>query len=55
MGVLASEELNVGTYNYSWDTPNLTSGVYFYKLQAGDPSTSSEQRFVETKKMVLLR
>jgi hypothetical protein len=40
----------------------LSSGIYFYQLKvypanggAGDPSTSSEQSFVETKKMVLLR
>ena len=47
VGVLASEELTAGTYNYSWDAAGLTSGIYFYKLQAGN--------FIETKKMVLLR
>jgi hypothetical protein len=40
----------------------LSSGIYFYQLKvypandgAGNPSTSSGQSFVETKKMVLLR
>ncbi len=33
----------------------LPSGVYFYQLRAGDPSTGSGQVFVQTKKMILLR
>ncbi len=47
VGVLASEELSAGTYNYKWDASNLTSGIYFYILQAGD--------FIQTKKMILLK
>lgn len=45
--VLVSEELNAGTYNYNWDATSQTSGIYFYKLQAGN--------VVETKKMVLMK
>jgi hypothetical protein len=45
--VLVSQELSSGTYNYDWNASNLTSGVYFYRLQAAD--------FVETKKMMLLK
>jgi hypothetical protein len=47
VNVLVFEELNVGSYNYDWNASNLTSGVYFYQLKAGD--------FVETKKMILLK
>jgi len=33
----------------------LSSGVYFYQLKAGYPSTSSGQSFIQTKKMILLK
>ena len=42
--VLVSQELNSGQYNYTWNGLTLTSGVYFYRLKAGN--------FVETRKMM---
>ena len=34
---------------------NLSSGIYFYTLRAGNPSTSSGQGFMQTKKMIYLK
>ncbi len=36
-----------GEYEFEFNAANLTSGVYFYKLQAGS--------FVKTKKMILMK
>jgi photosystem II stability/assembly factor-like uncharacterized protein len=44
---LVNENLNAGVYEYSWSGAELSSGIYFYKLQAGD--------FVETRRMVLIK
>lgn len=44
---LVNEKLNAGSYTVNWDGSGYPSGVYFYKLIAGD--------FTDTKKMLLVR
>ena len=44
---LVSGEMEAGYHKVTWDASNLSSGIYFYRLQAGD--------FVHTRKMVLLK
>ena len=44
---LISKELSAGKYNVKWNAENISSGVYFYRIQAGS--------FIETKKLILLR
>jgi len=50
---LVNKQLSAGLYNYDWDATSYPSGIYFYRLQAGDPSTSLS--VTETKKMVLIK
>jgi hypothetical protein len=47
ISILVSKRLFAGKYQYEWDASDFTSGVYLYKLQAGD--------YVEVKKMVLMK
>ena len=44
---LVDQHLPPGHYKTTWDAANVASGVYLYRIQAGD--------FVETKKLILLR
>lgn len=45
--LLQNEQKTAGTHELTFDARNLPSGVYLYKLQAG--------QYAETKKMILLR
>lgn len=44
---LIKEQLNAGIYQIDWEAPNYSSGVYFYRIEAGD--------FVDVKKMVIIK
>jgi hypothetical protein len=44
-----------GSYSAEFNGANLSSGVYFYRLTAGDPSAGSGQVFTETRKMILIK
>ena len=44
---LVNEEKAAGSYDLKFDASNLTSGVYFYTIQAGG--------FTQTKKMILMK
>jgi N-acetylneuraminic acid mutarotase len=47
VSTLVSEKLNTGSYTYSWDASSLASGVYMYRIEAGE--------FQQVKKMILLK
>ena len=44
---LIEEQKPAGNYTVEWNASDFASGIYFYRLQAGD--------FVQTRKMVLLK
>lgn len=47
VSTLANEKLTTGVYTAAWDASNFPSGVYFYKITAGD--------FNQTIKMMLVK
>ena len=71
VAVLVNESKTPGSYAVTFNASGLASGVYLYRIsvvplarrdfvptgdgQAGNPSASSGQGFVQTKKLVLVR
>jgi len=47
ISTLVSERKPAGEYTVSWDAENVPSGVYFYRLTAGE--------FTQTKKMMVIK
>ncbi len=47
VAVIVNQELNPGVHVADWDASTYSSGVYFYRLEAGN--------IVETKKMILIK
>jgi photosystem II stability/assembly factor-like uncharacterized protein len=47
VATIVSQELPAGTYSRQWNASKMSSGVYFYRLQAGS--------FTQTKRLVLLK
>ena len=47
VAVLLNKKQGAGNYSIEWDGEKYASGVYYYKLTAGD--------YVETKKMMLVK
>ena len=47
IATLVNEDINIGNFEVDFDARELASGLYYYRISAGD--------FTETKKMILLK
>jgi hypothetical protein len=52
--ILVSQNLNAGSYETEFDASMLSSGVYFYKIEARQAGSSTGE-FTETKKMLIIK
>jgi aminopeptidase N len=55
VATLVNEQNEAGIHQVDFNASNLNSGVYFYTIESSNPSASSGQSFVETKKMILIK
>jgi hypothetical protein len=60
VATLVDKKLTLGKYVEVWQGRNrfgnpIASGVYFYRLEVKDLNNESTSRFVQTRKMILLR
>jgi len=61
VATLINEEKPAGSYEVDFDAVgtgrdlSLSSGIYFYQLSVGGPETSSGQRIIQTRKMILVK
>ena len=53
VSVLVNGENNAGNYNVDFNVSNLTSGIYFYRIEA--KSKVSNKQFSKVGKMILLK
>lgn len=47
VAILVNQQLQPGTYEVSWDASKFSSGVYFYRIEAGE--------FNAVNKMILVK
>ncbi len=55
VATLVSSRQAAGAYSVNFNASRLSSGVYFYRLQATATNGATVQNFVETKKMMLVK
>jgi hypothetical protein len=55
MTALVNEEKSAGNYEVQFDAKNISSGIYFYRIQVRQISSGQSAISSETKKLVLLK
>ncbi|UCE17352.1 MAG: T9SS type A sorting domain-containing protein, partial [Gemmatimonadota bacterium] len=53
--VLADGEQEAGHHTVQWDASDMSSGIYFYRIEAKGTSPKNQVHFRETRRMVLMK
>ena len=51
---LVNKKQNAGVYQVGWDASGFASGIYYYRIEVGDPAKRTGE-FQDVKKMILLK
>ena len=52
---LAQGIYSAGAYEKSWNASNISTGIYFYQLQAHKLSADKSEIYTETKRLILIK
>ncbi|HQJ46325.1 MAG TPA: T9SS type A sorting domain-containing protein, partial [Ignavibacteriaceae bacterium] len=52
---IAENTYEAGYHKVTFNASSLPSGIYIYSLENSDPTLKSEQRFIQARKMVLIK
>ncbi len=55
VATLVNTQKSAGYHEAKLDATELASGIYLYRIQAGDPSAGSGQGFQQVRKMVVMK
>jgi plastocyanin len=55
VATIVNENMAAGSYTKIWNASSMSSGVYFYKLEARQTNDGQVKTFTDTKKLVLLK
>ena len=55
IATLVDGNRTAGYHNVNFDASRLTSGIYIYTINAGNPSSGSGRGFIQSKKMLLMK
>ena len=52
---LVSEKQAAGYKSIQWDAFNVSSGIYFYRIEVHNPNAIRTGLYTQTKRMILLK
>jgi hypothetical protein len=55
ISIIVNRDQRPGNYEVSFDSRNISSGIYFYRMQVSNKESSEVKSFTDVKKMILLK
>jgi hypothetical protein len=55
VSLIVDREQRPGNYEVTFDGTNISSGIYFYRIEVSNTESSEVKSFADVKKMILLK